>query len=398
LILATLGALADVGLALAPWVPSAGPQRASDVDAGWLGRTLGARVPGARVLEVEDRGATSGTTHRRRLRLAWNAAGRDAGLPIHVFLKATSPSPKNRAMVAGLSMAATEVRFYEQVRPALGAVAPEAYFGWAGRGGRFVLVLEDLVESGASPIGAGEPVTVGHVRAVIEQLARLHAAYWESPRLAGDLAWAKPMAGRPGFALLANQFRRVRRTFLDRAAERGLSAQVRQMARLVNEHDAVLYRTWAEGPQTIVHGDAHVGNTYALPGGGAGLLDWQVVFRTRGVREISYLVAPTLDRATRRAHEQDLIRRYLEVLAQCGVAEPPTFDQAWDDYRFFVHDAWDSVALTILWSGLHPPDVLETAFDRTATAVDDLATDQIVEQRVKEGLGEHRAGQRSRPR
>lgn len=385
-IAATIAALADVGLALVPWIPSAEPQRASDLDAAWLSRALGAAVPGARVLDVEDRGSTSGTTHRRRLRLGWNAAGLDAGLPAHVFVKATSPSPKNRTMVAGLSMATTEVRFYEQVRPALGDVAPEVYFGWAGRGARFVLVLEDLVESGAAPLAAGEPVTVEHVRAVIEQLARLHAAYWESPRFSGDLAWAAPMTGRPGFALLANQFRRVRRSFLARADARGLSAQVRRMARSLNEHDAALYRSWAEGPQTLVHGDCHAGNTYRLPGDRAGLLDWQVVFRTRGVREISYLAIPALDRETRRAHEQDLIRRYLAVLEACGVAEPPTFEQAWEDYRFFAHDAWDSVALTILWSGLHPGDLLETAFERACAAVGDLATDEVVEQRAKEGI------------
>lgn len=385
-IAATLGALADVGLALSPWIPFAGPQRASDLDAAWLGRALGAATPGARVVDVEQRGATSGTTHRRRLRLTWNDAGRDAGLPVHVFVKATSPSPKNRTMVAGLSMAHTEVRFYEQVRPTLGDVAPEVYFGWAGRGARFVLVLEDLIESGANPITAGEPVTIEHVRAVIEQLARLHAAYWRSPRFAGDLAWVVPMTGRPGFALLANQFRRVRRSFLARADERGLSAPVRRMARLLNENDRALYQSWAQGPQTLVHGDCHAGNTYRLPGGRAGLLDWQVVFRTRGVREISYLAIPALDGDTRKRHEQELIRRYLEVLAQSGVAEPPTFEQAFEDYRFFAHDAWDSVALTMLWSGLHPGDILETAFERTCGAIDDLATDEVVERRAVEGF------------
>jgi len=382
----TLGALGEVALALSPWIPFVGPQRASDIDAAWLGRALGAAVRGARLVDVEDRGATSGTTHRRRLRLGWNAAGLDAGLPTHVFLKTTSPSPKNRAMVAGLSMAVTEVRFYEQMRPELGDVAPKAYYGWAGRGARFVLLLEDLLESGARPIVAGEPVRVGHVRAVIEQLARLHAAYWQSHRFAEDLGWVPPMTGRPGFALLANQFRRVRRRFLARADARALSPQVRRMARLLDENDTALYRSWAEGPQTVVHGDCHVGNTYELPGGRAGLLDWQVVFRTRGVRELSYLAIPALDRDTRRAHEQDLIRRYLEVLERCGVAEPPTFEQAWEDYRFFAHDAWDSVALTILWSGLHPGDLLEVAFERACAAVDDLATDEIVERRVREGL------------
>ena len=193
------------------------------------------------------------------------------------------------------------------------------------------------------------------------------------------------MTGRRGFALLANQFRRVRRKFLAQAAERNVGPRARRMLQLLNDNDAALYRSWSEGPQTLLHGDCHLGNTYALPGGGAGLLDWQVVFRGRGVREISYLVIASLDRETRRAHEQDLVRRYLEVLAQSGVANPPTFEQAFEDYRFFVHDAWDSVALTILWAGLHPPEALAVGYERVSAAVDDLAVDEIVERRVKDG-------------
>jgi hypothetical protein len=157
------------------------------------------------------------------------------------------------------------------------------------------------------------------------------------------------------------------------------------MLQLLGEDDIELYRSWSAGPQTLVHGDSHVGNTYALPDGRAGLLDWQVVFSTRGVREISYFVAGALDRGLRRAHERDLIQRYLDGLTAAGVADPPSYEQAWDDYRFFVHDAWDSVALTILWSGLHPPDALAVGYERASAAVDDLAVDEIVERRAKDG-------------
>src|SRR3546814_12383430 len=30
-------------------------------------------------------------------------------------------------------------------------------------------------------------------------------------------------------------------------------------------------------PQTLLHGDTHLGNTYLLPGSGGGLLDWQLM-------------------------------------------------------------------------------------------------------------------------
>lgn len=381
----TIAALGEVALALSPWAPSPKPRRVAEVDARWLTSVLARGTPGARILTVMDRGGSAGTTDRRRLELSWNDSGVEAGLPAHVFVKATSPSARNRAMVAALRMAATEVRFYEQVRPGLADVAPRAHYASAGHGGRFLLVLDDLLQQGATPIMPGMECTLEHARGVIDALARLHAAYWRSPRLAGDLAWAVPMAGRPGFALLANQFRRVRRTFLAQAEARNVSPRARRMLRLVGDNDMELYRSWSAGPQTLVHGDSHVGNTYALPDGRAGLLDWQVVFSTRGIREISYFVAGGLDRDLRRAHEKDLIQRYLDGLAAAGVPDPPSHEQAWDDYRFFVHDAWDSVALTMLWSGLHAPEALAVAYERVSACVEDLAVDEIVERRVREG-------------
>jgi hypothetical protein len=384
-IAATIGALGEVALALSPWAPSPTPRRVAEIDAPWLTSILGAGTLGARVLDVEDRGGTSGTIDRRRLALTWNDAGVDAALPAHVFIKATSPSARNRAMVAALRMAINEVRFYEQVRPGLGDVAPRAHYARAGHGARFVLVLDDLLEQGAAPITPENECTVEHARAVIDVLAQLHAAWWRSPRLATDLAWAAPMTGRPGFGLLANQFRRVRRSFLAQAEERNVGPRARRMVQLLNHDDTEPYRSWSQGPQTLVHGDSHVGNTYALPDGRAGLLDWQVVFSTRGVREISYFFTAALDRDLRRAHERDLVQRYLDGLAAAGVPDPPSWEQAWDDYRFFVHDAWDFVALTILWSGLHPPDVLAVGYERASAAVDDLAVDEVVERRVKDG-------------
>ena len=288
-------------------------------------------------------------------------------------------------MVAALGMAINEVRFYEHVRPALADVAPRAHYARAGHGARFVLVLEDLLQQGARPITLADDCTIEHARAVIDALAQLHAAYWRSPPLAADLAWAAPMTGRRGFGLLANQFRRVRRKFLAQAYERSVGLRARRMLQLLNDNDSELYRSWSAGPQTLVHGDCHAGNTYALPDGRAGLLDWQVLFSTRGVREISYFVTAGLDRDLRRAHERDLIQRYLGGLTAGGVPDPPSYEQAWDDCRFFVHDAWDSVALTILWSGLHAPEALALGYERASAAVDDLAVDEIVERRVKDG-------------
>jgi hypothetical protein len=381
-ILRNAAALREVGLALSPWAPAPRPCWVDEIDAGWLTSVLAAKAPAARILSIDDRGGTSGTTDRRSLGVTWNTAGTEAGLPTRIFVKGTSRSAKNRTLVAALSMALQEVRFYEQVRPHLGDIAPRAYHMRAGHGARFLLVLEDLTESGARPVTAEEHLTVDHAGAVIDALAQLHAKFWRSSRLERDLAWAAPIVGRPGFELLAGQFRRVRRRFLAESEGRQVSPRTRRMLGILNDHDREVYRSWSDGPQTLVHGDPHMGNTYVLPDGRAGLLDWQVVFRTRGVREISYCLIPGLDTDLRRCHERRLLQRYLDCLGAGGVKDPPPFDEAWDDYRFFAHDAWDSVALTILWSGLHPPDQLERAYQRCCAAVEDLAVDEILAARL----------------
>jgi hypothetical protein len=365
-------------------VPGPKPQRVAQIDDEWLTAVLANGASGARVAGTEDRGGTSGTTDRRRIKIVWNDAGIEAGLPDSVFVKATAPSAKNRTMVAGLWMAINEVKFYERIRPHLGDIAPRSYHAWAGHGARFMLLLEDLSDAGAVPISVAGGCSVEHARGVIDALAQLHAAYWQSPRLESDLSWAAPMTRRPGFALLANLFHRTRRKFLSQVDERNVGPHARRMLRLVNENDAQLYRTWSDGPQTLVHGDSHVGNTYALPDGRAGLLDWQVIFSTRGVREISYFVCGGLTPELRRTHERDLLQRYLDGLSNAGVADPPSFEQAWADYRFFAHDAFDSSAVTVLWSGLQAPEVVARGYAHASAAVEDLAVDEVVEQRIRD--------------
>ena len=376
-----LGGLGEVALGLSPWAPAPRPRRTSDVGRDWLSRTLARDVRGAQLEDITDLGGHSGTTDRRRLALQWNAAGVDAGLPDRVFLKGTAPSAKNRTMVAALWMAINEVKFYTQARPELPEIAPFAYAAHAGHGARFLLVLEDLVADAATPFTIGDTCTVAHAEAMMDTLAKLHARYWASPRLQTDLAWAAPMTMRPGFELLAFTFRRTRAKFLAEADKRELGPVARRMLRLVQDNDKALYRSWESGPQTLVHGDSHFGNSFAFADGRAGLLDWQVVFRTRGTREVVYFLV-ALPTEERRTHEKRLLERYLDGLARGGVADPPSFDDAWADYRFFAHDCYDSCALTLVWPGLQEQEAVQRGFEAVSALVEDLAVDEAVAQRL----------------
>ncbi|MDB5107123.1 MAG: hypothetical protein JWM69_64 [Candidatus Binatus sp.] len=92
------------------------PWCAEAITPDWLTAVLCAGVADARVLSVEICGGDQGSSVRRRLKVAYNDPGGDAGLPENLFCK-TTPTVLTR-LATGLS-AAGEARFYRQIRPEL---------------------------------------------------------------------------------------------------------------------------------------------------------------------------------------------------------------------------------------------------------------------------------------
>jgi aminoglycoside phosphotransferase (APT) family kinase protein len=86
-------------------------------------------------------------------------------------------------------------------------------------------------------------------------------------------------------------------------------------------------------PQTVLHGDTHIGNTYLLPDGRGGLLDWQLFVSGYCLHDVSYLIATSLEIEQRRLNERELLTYYLERLRAHGVADAPDFDTAFTEYR-----------------------------------------------------------------
>ena len=55
-----------------------------------------------------------------------------------------------------------------------------------------------------------------------------------------------------------------------------------------------LHRHQMSLDQCLVHGDTHLGNTYFLPDGQCGLLDWQLMGRGHPMHDVSYIIATAL--------------------------------------------------------------------------------------------------------
>lgn len=144
------------------------------------------------------------------------------------------------------------------------------------------------------------------------------------------------------------------------------------MAEFVNANDWALHANWEKGPQTLIHGDCQLGNTFRLADGNVGLLDRQVVHRAPGLRDVAYFLTHSIPTDVRRAHTDELLRTYLDALAAKGVAAPPSLEEAWDALRFFAFDAWDSSAICIVWPGLQAPENVAASFARANAAIDDF--------------------------
>jgi aminoglycoside phosphotransferase (APT) family kinase protein len=67
------------------------------------------------------------------------------------------------------------------------------------------------------------------------------------------------------------------------------------------------------GP-TDVHGDPHIGNTYLLPSGEVGFLDWQVARRGNWSLDLGYFLQGALTLEDRRRSERDLLAEYRDSL------------------------------------------------------------------------------------
>lgn len=79
-------------------------------------------------------------------------------------------------------------------------------------------------------------------------------------------------------------------------------------------------------PLTLLQGDSHLGIISSQPDGTADLLDWLVVWRGPGLRQVTYWMVTglVLEPEMRREHERDLLERYLQDLRTGVVSKVPS--------------------------------------------------------------------------
>jgi aminoglycoside/choline kinase family phosphotransferase len=351
------------------------PADLDDLTADVLGAALADRVPGVVVDGIEIVSAkhagegVASTADRVVVDLTY-APGTSRDLPDRLILKTMLASPH-----APRAMYENEVRFYREIRGELDVETPQVFAShFDPTTGRFGLLLEDLTARGARFPSALDPVSLTEVRSILGNLASLHARFWDSPRFAAELSWVPtPMSGG-----MFDVFDTIGLELIeDQVARHPFKAElIAPLGRTVDQMWEPLWQVQRQhtvAPTTLLHGDPHVGNSYLLPGGRAGLLDWQLVVHGSWAHDVTYILITALDTEVRRSHQRDLLAEYLDRLASAGVGTAPTLDDAFARYRAAA--LW---GLVIGWLICPPenygPEITVANIARMVAAVEDLET------------------------
>jgi Ecdysteroid kinase-like family len=344
------------------------PTDLAAVNAAWLQRVLCNRYPEMVITAMEVVEIIQGHTTKMRIAIS----GPDpAVLPGRLCLKSNwSGSPlSGEANV-------NEARFYKDLCEGLRLPAPHCYYAdWDDDddGKQGLLVLADMEYWGGRFGTSAEPITIDQAMQGVAALATLHASTWDDPRLDAALwlqrAMAPDHAGDDYWAMMADHYEQVNRLPERVAMFPSWYAHDTQKLRDVwlqlCEHDMA-----DASPLCLVHGDAHLGNSYGTADGGRLFLDWQIVRKGHPWRDYSYFVVGSISIADRRAAERELLRHYVSVLATHGIEI--NFNTAWLEYRRWV--VWGLVA----WqSNINPKEATLPSLERFCVAAKDLEIEQL---------------------
>jgi hypothetical protein len=343
----------------------------------YLTAILCADHPGARVESFLLEDGSKGTHERRRIRLQYNPEGEARNLPETVYTKSL-PSLVTRMLVGYLGHSRFEMLFYNQIRPGLEIETPTCYFSASDKETLAAIhVLEDVCATKQAVFG-DEKTYVDKDMAgdIVDVMADLHASHMGSERLNGELSWLVdyPRWFRKG----------IEKVHTDKYLEQALTlasdvvpdSLLRRRSEIwpavmkcLDIHD--------REPRTVLHSDCHIANWYVTGDGRMGLTDWQCVTQGHWSRDLPYALTTALTTRDRRAWEQDLLRRYLDRLADgCGLRVE--FDVAWRWYRQQLLHALTDWTQTLchprVMPNSHDAHLTYTMINRITTAMADLET------------------------
>ena len=328
-------------------------------------------IADAAVASIDAAGMSEGRGFAGTLaRLSVRYSVPETGAPGSLIVKLPTENRVMGSVARANGIYESEVLFYERIFSRIELRTPRPYYSsFDSDTGDFVLLLEDLAPARAGDQLAG--CSVEEAALAVTEIARFHAAWWETESLA-ELDWMR-RADRDsaGFErLYQRSWERLKAETGD-----GLPAPLPEVAERLRRNVAAVRSMAAQPPQTLVHGDFRLDNMFFDVEGGApfAVVDWQLFRRGRGLFDVAWFLSGCLSPDTRRSWEKDLLGLYVSTLAQNGVVGYD-LERCMEDYRLSI--------LSCLMLGViaaaaadrdteRGQDLFEALMSRIASAVDD---------------------------
>ena len=232
-----------------------------------------------------------------------------------------------------------------------------------------MLVLDRLEGRDLNFKTVADSATLAEAEKVIDALAALHAHFWQDRRFATTLNWLQDSLVER-WEIVARPLRKYAFEKVFREHASLFPHEVSQRRQLLETVVPAAHRHNHIRPETLLHGDPHLGNMY-FQDGEVGLLDWQVVQRGCGMKDVAYFMITSLSPELRRAHQYLLLERYVEGLARHGVSGYG-FDEAWHDYRINSIHSFVAIVVTAASGAMQERAVVERGLRNTSSALIDL--------------------------
>jgi hypothetical protein len=306
-----------------------------------------------------------------RLRLRYDR--NSAGAPPTLIAKFPSPDEGARTVARLYGLYEREVRFYSDIADKAGLRTARCYLSTMDvDSDRYLLLLEDLAASGR----IGNQVlgcSAGEAQLAVGELAKFHAAWWESPRLE-QIGWL-PRGTDLVRASMQALYPQVWKQFMQLYGD-WVPPEIAGVVEGLGERVLAMLEPLDESPDTIVHADYRLDNMFFGDAGAPyrlAVFDWQAPNRGAGAYDLAYFLGSSIAPEHRRSAETQLIEQYHELLLLGGVRDYP-LERLLEDYRRSLVIALAIMVVsgvTLEWTNDRAVELGEAIFSRLVDAIID---------------------------